>query len=115
MPSPCGSVGSPSPPSVPPPSPDTARNNQQFLRGGDGPAPNVQGTVEVMNEDPWDGSPACQNLSADGKVIRGNDLKGVLRIQDDEHHCDWAERRIRFGCARFFLDASDLSIKNKSE
>lgn len=33
--------------------------------------------------------------TAEKEIIRGNDLKGVLRIQDDEHHCEWAERRIR--------------------
>lgn len=101
VPSPCGSLGSQSPPSVPPPSPDTVRAAPQFpIRGGEVSSPGLTGiqrTVEVLHDEAWEGSPGAQ-ATATGEakaVVRGNELKGVLRIQDDDHHCDWAERRIR--------------------
>lgn len=104
VPSPCASAGSQSPPNVPPPSPDMARPTPQFLRGGDGSPGNagLQRTVEVVHDEAWEGPPTAQSAAGAGDakpVLRGNELKGVLRIQDDEHHCDWAERRIRLATA----------------
>ncbi|OQR77957.1 hypothetical protein BIW11_06726 [Tropilaelaps mercedesae] len=96
VPSPCGSAGSQIPPNVPPPSPDITRGNPQFLRGVDGPsaASGVERMVNIVQNDQWEPF-GGQSPPGDMKTTRGNDLKGVLRIQDDEHHCDWAERRIR--------------------